>query len=225
MPSVRKHNSIPSPAVLMLFRPTVVYVNLGAAEGETEDVAAETQHPAKRIFAYLQLPRAVPRWLIALRPLCILATLSVLVVGELVALHPDWGRMPIAEPPRAEYMPHVIEAGKAYADIVSMLTTLCTGLFVLVALVARRSLLPTTKAAFTDACLIGIFALCATASFYMAIQARFAIAEGILLHHLDSSAIERMIGLEAWLTLFAGLCAGSMIGEALMTFRGPGHEK
>jgi hypothetical protein len=159
------------------------------------------------------------RYLSAIRPILTLMGLWIAVFPVLTILSRDYRQMPIEEPPRTEYLPHVIEAGKAYADIVSMLTTLGTGLFVLVALVARRSLLPSIRVAAADAFVLALFAVSMILSFYMALQARYAIAEGVLFHQLNTIIIIHVIGLEAWFTLSGGLCAGALVAEALLTYR------
>jgi hypothetical protein len=160
------------------------------------------------------------RWLLAARPLCLLVLLGAAVIGELMVINPQYGMYPVPEPPRTEYLPHVIEAGKAYADIVAMLTTLGTGLFVLIALVARRSLLPTVRSRAGDLVIVALFAMSMSGAFFVAVHTRFAIAQGLLEHRLETDAIEHMIGMQAWLTLFGGLCACALIGEAFLTYRG-----
>ena len=111
----------------------------------------------------------------------------------------------------------IVEGGKEFDGIVTMLTTLTTGIFVLVALVARNPLRPTVRASTGQAVLLGIFAICAGGSFYSALHAKYALAEGLLAKSLDLGMIGSQIGMQAWFVAFSGAAAIALIIDALFT--------
>ncbi len=163
-------------------------------------------------------------FMVKTRPLLLLMVFATLALGELAMLRPSLDETPIPERPRAEYLPHVIEAGKAYADIASVLTTLSTGLFVIVALAvprwARRNFRPSPS----EGVVLAIFGLSIIGGFYFSMQAKLYAARGILLHQLDNGAIEHLLGMQAWCSLLAGLCAVSLAGEVFLGLtRGAGE--
>jgi hypothetical protein len=113
----------------------------------------------------------------------------------------------------------VVEGAKEFSSTVAMLTTLTTGLFVLVALVVRNPLRPSVAVSIGQMLLLGIFGVCATGSFYAALQAKYAIADGILAKSLDLALIGQQLGIQAWFVAFAGAGAVSLVVDALMTVK------
>ena len=114
----------------------------------------------------------------------------------------------------------MVEGGKELSSIVALLTTLTTGMFVLVALVARSPLRPTARASIGQLVLLGIFGVCASGSFYAALHAKYAVAEGLLAKSLDLPRIEGEIGIQAWFVAFSGAAAIALITDALLTSKG-----
>ena len=113
----------------------------------------------------------------------------------------------------------VVEGAKEFSSTVAMLTTLTTGLFVLVAIVARDPLRPSVRVSVGQMLLFSIFGLCATGSFYAALHAKYAIAEGILAKSLDLPMIGRELGIQGWFVALAGAAAVSLVVDALVQRR------
>jgi hypothetical protein len=110
----------------------------------------------------------------------------------------------------------VVEGGKEFSSIVAMLTTLTTGLFVLVALVAPAPLRAGKPASAGQFFLLSVFGLCTSGSFYAAMHAKYAIADGLLAKSLDLTLVGNEIGLQAWFVAFSGAAAIALIIEGLI---------
>lgn len=113
----------------------------------------------------------------------------------------------------------VVEGGKEFSSIVSMLTTLTTGLFVIIALVVRSPMRPNVRCPPGQAMLLTLFIIGASGAFFLAMHAKYSIAEGMLARSIDLEVVGGCIGAQAWFTAFAAAAAIALISETLMTFR------
>jgi hypothetical protein len=113
----------------------------------------------------------------------------------------------------------IVEGGKELDGIIAMLTTLTTGLFVLVALVARSPVRPSVRASPSQMVVLAIFGLSAVGSFYSGFHAKYMVAEGLLGRSINLPLIQSQIGMQAWFTAFAGAAAIALIAEALLTVK------
>lgn len=113
----------------------------------------------------------------------------------------------------------LIESGKELSAIATTLLSLCTGLFVLVAVAVRHQLSPNVACPPGQAVLLAVLVLATAGSAFMGLQVRHAVAYGMLARSLDVLAIGVMLGRQAWLTSVATASAVALVADALLTRR------
>jgi hypothetical protein len=146
--------------------------------------------------------------------------IGALAVLRLVfwALEPDYRNMaPIGAIGTEATL--LVEGGKEFDSVVAMLTALTTGLFVLVALVARNPLRPTNRPTIGQMILLAIFAASASGSYYAGVHAKYLIADGLLAKSINLPALGQQIGLQGWLVGFSSAAAVALILDALLTVK------
>lgn len=117
----------------------------------------------------------------------------------------------------------VIDGGKELSSIVSIHISLCTGMFVAIAFVAKEWTTPKIRCPEGRLLFLVIFVLAAAATFFLGIKAKYLISDGILAKKIDRDAIGDLLSLQAWTTLFAASATLALVGDALLNFRGD-HE-